>query len=191
MNKQHGRRPFEIFTIDGLYSDDELDAWRHRVEQADPRTRPFNILTEFKNGKEKDANLSRLMFERVRPFLPDVYVDDQGCAWTFDGAPHYVMFAEVRPGQRFGIHTDTGCVYEDDGRTVSKFTLLTYLNDDFGGGATRFYSADADRFRLIAEVLPVKGRTLIFDIDVFHAGIEVSGTGNKFWIGTELVAKRQ
>ena len=65
--------------------------------------------------------------------------------------------------------------------------MLTYLNDDFEGGATEF--VDAADFRPTTIVQPRANRTLVFDIELFHRGNAVL-QGVKRWIGTELVCHR-
>lgn len=174
----------EVRTIDGLFSDAELDAFTTYVDQADPCNRTFTS-SPFKNGKVVDPSTASLMAERIRAHLPEVYVDREGRAWSYDGTIRNVMYAVLQPGQHFGIHTDTGVAFDDDGRRQSRFTVLLYLNDDFEGGHTQFYD---DMFHETARILPVRGRTLIFDIARFHAGEQVL-VGTKRWIGTELVCK--
>jgi hypothetical protein len=82
------------------------------------------------------------------------------------------------------IHTDTGSEYDVPNNMYSKFTFLTYLNDGFTGGCTKFYD---DRLRETCVITPERNRTLVFDIDLFHSGEKVLD-GSKYWIGTELVA---
>jgi hypothetical protein len=76
--------------------------------------------------------------------------------------------------------------YDKINNLYSKYTLLIYLNDDYEGGTTTFYT---DTFIERFKVQPKKGRILCFDIDLFRSGDRVSN-GNKMWIGTELVCKK-
>ena len=103
-------------------------------------------------------------------------------SWKFEGVTKYVMYALLKPGQSFPIHTDTGAEYSTDGKQ-SKFTVLIYINDNFEGGTTQFYNK---KFIKTFEIAPKSGRTLIFDIDLFHAGMPIKH-GIKMWIGTELL----
>jgi hypothetical protein len=179
---QHGRLPFEVFVIDGLYTDEALDAWESYIKSSHG-DRCFTN-SGFKNGKVVLPSVSKAMWDAVGPHLPDEYVDGRGMRWGFDRASKYVMYAQVSAGQAFPLHTDTGsemCATQE-----SKFTVLTYLNADFEGGSTCFYD---DAFIRTAEVHPKRGRTLVFDIDLFHEGRPVL-SGEKLWIGTELVCGR-
>lgn len=177
--------PFEVFTLDKLYTPDEIERFRQYIQSADIRNRNFTS-SPFKNGKVIHTEWSSLMYKRIRPHLPDVYVDRQGLHWSFVESPKYIMYANVQQNQRFGIHTDTGCEYDLEANKYSKFTVLTYLNKDFEGGETKFYD---DRFNNTLTIQPFQNRTLVFDIDLFHSGEPVV-SGSKFWIGTELVCAK-
>lgn len=177
--------PWEVATLDGLYSDTEITAFKKYVEEADVHNRTFTN-SPFKNGKVIHKEWSELMYNRIRALLPDTYRDRHGVEWRFIQSPQYIMYANIQKDQKFGIHTDTGCEYDSIKNLYSKFTVLTYLNHDFLGGNTKFYD---DRFNETYTVVPEKNRTLVFDIDLFHSGEQVV-EGSKFWIGTELVCAK-
>lgn len=130
--------PWEVVTLDGLYSDQEIDAFKKYVEEADVRNRTFTN-SPFKNGKVIHDEWSKLMYNRIRAQIPDTYMDRHGTEWRFMQSPQYIMYAKMEKDQKFGIHTDTGCEYDSLKNIYSKFTVLTYLNHDFVGGNTRFY----------------------------------------------------
>jgi hypothetical protein len=178
--------PFEIFTIDGLFTDGEVAEMEAYVEGADGASR-FTTMADFKNGKVVDPRRSSLFYTRIQPFLPDAYVDRAGQRWAFVRSPSKIMYARVGAGQHFSLHTDTGCEYDDERREYSKFTVLTYLNDSFDGGGTKFYDHS---FRERVTIEPRRNRTLVFDIDLYHSGERVA-RGVKCWMGTELVCRRE
>lgn len=180
--QQYSIIPFEVFTIDNMYSQEEVESFLQMVETAGEDNRRFTY-SSFKNGKIVNEELSSKMFERLRKHLPDVYVDRQGRQWCFQCAPKFIMYAKLQSGQMFGIHTDTGCEYDEQTHRYSKFTVLTYLNDNYSGGHTTFFD---DNFKPTASIIPKANTTLVFDIDLFHQGGQVI-EGNKYWIGTELV----
>lgn len=181
MTTQHSDVLFEVFTIDGLYTEEQIEEWHSYIDLS-PRERPFTN-SGFKNGKVVMPHVSSEMWDAVSEHLPVIYKDRRNKSWQFARTSKYVMYAKVSPGQSFPIHTDTGAEFGP--LEESKFTVLTYLNDNFEGGSTVFYD---DSFNMTAEIAPKRGRTLVFDIDLFHAGTEVS-KGNKLWIGTEIVAR--
>ena len=175
---------YEIFAIDDLYSDAEIKEFKDYVEYASDDNRTFTN-SPFKNGKVIHEDFSNLMYSRIVKYLPEKYTDRKGVNWQYLQAPKYIMYAKVQSGQQFGLHTDTGCEYDKEKNKYSKYTVLTYLNDDFDGGSTIFYD---DNFHETCTVIPKINRTLIFDINLFHRGAPVLERA-KYWIGTELVCK--
>lgn len=184
MAQQHSDIPYEIFTADNLYTCDELDEWIKYVSHRSS-DRPFTTNVQFKNGKVECPEWTTMMFNRLQTMLPDKYTDRQGKEWSFVRACKYIMYAQVGQDQSFMIHTDTGCEYDEATNEYSKFTVLTYLNDEFDGGNTVFYD---NNYTETCRIVPKRGTTLVFDIDVFHAGEPVL-QGEKLWIGTEIVCR--
>ena len=70
------------------------------------------------------------------------------------------------------INEDTMQVYAND--TVSRLTVLMYLNDDFEGGHTKFYSpvSESSESEVIAAVKPKGGSVLLFPQAVGEDGVE-------------------
>lgn len=180
----------QVFTLDNLYDKSQIAEWLHKVQNATSNgtSKPFANNVEFVNGKVFDPDTASSMFTTIAQHFPKSLVDAGGEEWDIVSAAEHIMFARILPGQDFRLHTDTGCVFEDNGDLRSRYTVLTYLNDDFCGGTTKFY--DTDTFAMTHEIVPKAGRTLIFDIDLYHMGSEVTGGGPKCWIGTELVGRR-
>jgi hypothetical protein len=175
---------FEIFTIDDLFTDKEIEDMKTYIENASNDERTFTY-SPFKNGKVVDKEMSTKIYKKLcdAEGIPDCYKDRKGYSWELKGSSMYIFYAKLLPGQKFPIHTDTGSEFGEGGE--SKFTVLTYLNDDYTGGCTQFYNYS---FEKTVSITPKKGRTLIFDIDTFHAGEEVNGT--KYWFGTEIVYRK-
>lgn len=176
-----------VFTIDNLYKTEQIGKWKTYIENSH-NLRKFNNNQDFKNGKVVAPEMSTFIWNQIRDYLPPNYTDINGRTWKFIGVSKYIMFASILPGQSFPIHTDTGAEFNIQTGEESKFTLLIYLNDDFNGGRTVFY--DSLSFEKTVEIVPVCGRTLLFDIDFFHSGEQVL-TGEKKWIGTELVCCKE
>lgn len=180
-------KPFSVFTIDNAFTDEELTKLSGFVTEklTGNVVRSFTN-SDFLNGKMVDPTISHLLFSRIQPFLPNTYEDHKGATWKYVGATKTIMFAKVASGKHFGIHTDTGCEYDKVRNLFSKYTVLVYLNDNFTGGHTTFFSDD---FQKLFSVAPKRGRILCFDIDMFHKGDEVH-TGSKLWVGTEVICAR-
>jgi 2OG-Fe(II) oxygenase superfamily len=186
--KQLSQTAHEIFTVDDVFDEQQISEWNDLVMHAcllgSRRERTFSP-SDFKNGKKLDPVTSHKIYDCISCVLPEVYVTSGGERWEFLRATDYIMYAEIACGQQFGIHTDTGCEFLEQGRVRSKFTVLIYLNEDFDGGKTRFFD---DSFQETVAVHPKTGRSLVFDIDRFHCG-DVIERGVKRWIGTEIVAR--
>ncbi len=95
-----------------------------------------------------------------------------------------IMMAKYQVGEMFDIHTDTGLYYNKNMCLKTRYTLLIYLNDDFNGGETIFFT---DHFSVLKTIIPKRGACLIFDIDLWHKGNKIIN-GTKYWIGCELIA---
>lgn len=127
-------------------------------------------------------DLSAFMYQRIQSRICLNY-ESVGNAKTQSAivrASPYIFYAEIKQNQQFGIHTDTGSVYDKDKNEYSRFTFLIYLNEGFEGGETQFYSPNVS-------ITPKRGRTLFFDIDLLHKGNTVLSDSTKLWIGSELV----
>lgn len=182
MLTHYSKIPYEVFTIDNVFNEEELNNFKEYIKINSHNVRTFTN-SDFINGKLIDPNISSVIYNKIMPYLPQKYIDSTNKEWFYKGATNAVMFAKVESEKQFGIHTDTGYEYNDSTNSYSKYTLLIYLNDDYDGGTTTFYS---NTFHKLYNIIPKKGRILCFDIDLFHSGNMVKN-GTKYWIGTELV----
>lgn len=178
--------PFEINTIPNLFAEKEIKEWVHFIEFPEYTFHRNFTEQPFHNGKIYKPELSTYIFSKIQSYLPIIYTDRNQISWEFVGPAPYIFYSKLVATNMFGIHTDTGSVYDEDKKEYSKFTLLIYLNDDFVGGETQFYS---HLFEKTVSVIPKTNTTLFFDIDLYHQGNEIL-EGTKYWIGTELVCRR-
>lgn len=84
---------------------------------------------------------------------------------------------------------DTFCAPHQDfqitiGDTISKYTMLVYLNDTNGEGVTRFFSHKSMKYR---DITPGKGRVVIFDQRIPHCALDITGNNVKYTIRTDLM----
>ena len=89
------------------------------------------------------------------------------------------------PDGNFRSHTDTAYVRDD--QFAGFWTVLIYLNDDFEGGTTSFYTDDATQ--CLHVVQPRQGRILAFHHYQVHDGRRVE-SGTKWLLRTELMYRR-
>merc|ERR1719384_173052 len=73
---------------------------------------------------------------------------------------------------------------------------MIYLNNEFEGGDTRFYSDNQSRYRpglpenLVHTLRPVKGSCLVFNHRIVHDGEELLG-GLKYILRTEVMYRHR
>lgn len=182
--QHHTNTPFEIITFDNLYSKDEIKTHLNFINNTEFDRKFTN--NDFKNGKIIHDSLSNMIFNKIKPNLPEIYVDSDGQKWKIIGATKYVFYANYKNNESFAIHTDTGSVFEPSNNLYSKFTLLTYLNDNYEGGETIFYTNNLVETN---KIIPKINKTIIFDINLFHKS-NVVLNGNKYWIGTEIICEK-
>lgn len=83
-----------------------------------------------------DESLAVALWSRIEPLLPDIVVE-RGLEWHPVGLNPLWRFSKYQTGERFYKHVDH--YYQSEELCMSMFTLNIYLNDDFAGGATRFF----------------------------------------------------
>ena len=104
-----------------------------------------------------DAALAAELWERVRAHVPPVYGLMQA-----RGLNELFRFYRYHPGQRFAWHVDGS--FERPNGERSLLTFMIYLNEGYGGGATRF-GWDA--------ITGCTGMALVFDHQLRHEGAEL------------------
>lgn len=150
---------------------------------------------------------NNMLFERCRAGLPS-----RSCGGVLCGINRRWRFYKYHPGDIFRAHIDpggwTGSGIDESGELipdcfgdrVSQMTLLIYLNDDFVGGATRFF-IDPVRPHLghvencdqIVSVPPQRGAALCFfhgnhPMSPWHEG-GVIQSGTKYVLRTDVLYK--
>lgn len=165
----------KIITIENFLSKEECKKYIKEIDEKNDKT-CFTSFGIFENDKYIDEDLALYFFNKVK-----------NCNITGLDIikPNNLIFtSKYLGGEQFGLHTDTGLYFDKKNREKTRYTLLIYLNDDFSGGETAFYN---EKFIHQLDIKPKMGKALIFDIDLWHKGKEVSG--KKYWIGCELVGK--
>ena len=176
--------PFEICSITNLYTDYEIDYYIQQIDEFSTKDNQFNTRDIYKKIKQKDSTHSGLIFSRIKHVLPEFYLDRKNIKWEIYGVSDYIFYSHIKENELIGIHSDNGTVYDPISNQYSKFTLLTYLTDDFVGGETLFYTNEG-----IIQITPEKNKTILFDIDLFHEGVKVL-EGEKIWMKTEIVYRK-
>lgn len=135
-----------------------------------------------------DPDKSKLLFERLRPFLPAKWTGEDQGNWQLASINDRLSFLRYQNAEHYGRHVDVP--YEDQKTGCRSFiTCQLYLNDGFLGGATRFdqevgYTRYDERSHL--DVVPVTGSALLFEHELTHEGRPVT-SGVKYSVRTDAM----
>jgi len=168
-----------VFTLDPVLTPEQCSAFIARTEAAG-----FDIATinaydgvrvdrSIRNNDRvilDDPALAGELWERVREHIPASYGLMHAC-----GLNERFRFYRYLPGQRFAWHVDGA--YERPNGEISLLTFMIYLNQGYGGGATRFGWES------------VTGRTgmaLVFDHQLRHEGAELT-EGVKYVLRSDVM----
>ncbi len=120
-------------------------------------------------------DLANRIYARIEHALPMV------CGTKPVGANERFRAYRYEPSQRFAPHLD-GC-FQRDAHERSELTLMIYLNDGFGGGATKFLDYEI-------EVVPKTGMALLFQHRILHEGAVVT-SGTKYVLRSDVMYRDQ
>ena len=175
-----------IFTIPEFFTLDECASAIARSERAGYAeatiTSPVGVVMD-KSIRDNarlivdDSALAATLWQRLQPFLP-ASIDQ----WRLQGLNERFRFYRYDPGQRFAPHLDG--YFERANGDRSHLTFMIYLNDDFAGGETRFYSGDTTQPR--ATVRAERGMALVFAHLQLHEGAAVV-SGRKYVLRTDVM----
>lgn len=170
------------FTIDGFIT---LIEAAHLIRTASPHLQPVDVLfaEEYRVSDRALLHTPMLaaeLFDRVAPhLLPADYSGrvpmcfGHGGVWVPCGLNACFKVVRYEEGGHFALHRDGPWIPRED--QASLFTLVVYLNDNFGGGATEVWGSDAvlmgtcdvvfARNTPCITVVPVAGTALVFNHD--------------------------
>lgn len=163
-----------IRTIKNALSPEDCEIFKKTINDT-TETTDFSTTAMFKNDKFKDIKLAEKLFKTI----PEGLIDP-ACRPN-----DIIMTGMYKTGDAFGLHVDTGIYYNSSSREKCIYTYLIYLNDDFKGGETAFYT---DSFEFKTATTPEKGMGLLFDLTIWHKGNEIL-SGEKYWISIEVIGK--
>ena len=127
-----------------------------------------------------DPELATALWRRCQPFVPPELEGG-----TAIGLDNNFRFYRYDVGQRFKRHKDG--IVERSSVERSRLTCLFYLNDDFAGGETLFYSTtmvDGVRSEEVV-VVPRAGDALFFLHEWWHEGRELAA-GRKYVLRSDV-----
>jgi prolyl 4-hydroxylase len=123
-----------------------------------------------------DSELASELWRRMTGLFPTTVGRS-----TAVGFNERFRFYRYDVGQKFAPHYD-GHFQRDDGDR-SELTVLFYLNDDFFGGETKFYTDDrTPRY----SIRPERGMALVFAHLQLHEGAPIT-SGRKYVLRTDVM----
>jgi hypothetical protein len=169
------------WTLPDVMSPAECAAAIARIEALGPTDAPITTFSgavmrpDIRNNQRvifDDPALADQLFGRVAASLPSPLAGMRPV-----GANERFRCYRYTPGQRFAPHMD-GCFARSD-REYSLLTLIVYLNEGFGGGATEFCNYDC-------EAVPRTGHALLFQHAILHEGCVVT-SGVKYAMRSDIM----
>lgn len=172
-----------LCVIDGIFTKEECRDLIDRAEKIgwhEPQTGG-----KYLRAIAIDEKLAEDVFNRIKEYLPE---SDHG--YTLEYINSHFRFSKYRAGGKFDIHCDgknidlkmdaNGYNYE------AVMTLNIFLNDNFEGGETDFFTLDGNVYNLRHRVEPKTGRGALFYHDQWHRG-NVVKTPYKYLIRTDVM----
>lgn len=171
-----------IAEVPDLLSAAECEQLIQKIEDLSPTVAPINTMggtkvrTDIRNNERvmfDDDNLANSLFQKVKHRLPDEFYGRQ-----IFGANERFRCYRYKPGMRFAPHADGS--YERDELEKSFYSFLVYLNDDFEGGETNFFTEPE------VSIKPKAGSGLLFQHPLLHEGAIVN-TGIKYVARSDIM----
>ncbi len=159
-----------ICEIEDFLSDDECEWLINLIkEQVELKKEHFSVYHQI--VCHPLPNIAKFLEERLREKQSYVLYND------FIRVNKNMNLTYYKYGQSKQVHRDM--IFRDED-SVSKYTLLIYLNDDYENGRTIFYpEAKSLKRECLDEIpniiVPQKGKAAIFDINLVHEGEKVEG----------------
>ena len=171
-----------IVEVADLLSSQECSELIEKIEALEPEIAPINtargtlVNPDVRNNERvifDDCDLADRLFNDVKDLLPDEFAGRR-----IVGANERFRCYRYKPGMRFAPHRDGAFVRND--HEQSFYTFLVYLNDDFEGGETTFFT------RPEVVISPVQGDAVLFQHPLLHEGSVVT-SGVKYVARTDIM----
>lgn len=179
----------DVFVIHDFFSPEECDSAIARsessgFEEATITTSAGPVMNKGMRDNARaiidDPAEAEALFVRARPFLPAVVTR----RWELVGFNERWRYYRYDPGERFFLHFDGH--YSRDNGEQSQMTFMIYLNEDFAGGETNFYTHRQEQY---LSVRPLRGMALAFVHWKLHEGAQVL-RGRKYVQRTDVMFRR-
>jgi hypothetical protein len=142
-----------------------------------------------------DPKSAKILFERVKKYLPKTVVECSGNVWTLKELNPMIRFGKYNPDDAFAAHKDSG--FNELG-TKAMLTVMFYLstvdNSQQVGGRTRMLTlnktcrkSEDENCEILDMVEPKEGKCIIFNqYSIYHDGEKVK-EGLKYIMRTDIM----
>lgn len=127
-----------------------------------------------------DEKYAKILEKRIYDYIPKVYANKR-----YDSINPRFRFLKYENQGCFSRHRDSN--YQTDS-TISSITILIYLNSDYEGGYTKFFSNPTDNVEYTLN--PKSGMVCLMDQDIGHE-VPFLTSGVKYVVRTELMYKKE
>lgn len=175
-----------IVELADVISETECTELIQRIEDLTPTLAPINtasgnsIHTNIRNNERvmfDDPKLAAKVFEPAAEFLPQEFAGR-----TIVGANERFRCYRYKPGMRFAPHPDGSFVRNESEKSF--YSFLIYLNENFEGGETTFFTKPE------VIVKPITGDGLLFQHPLIHEGSIVT-SGTKYVARTDIMYRKK
>jgi len=183
--------PGKAFTLQVFTSDECADLIRVSEEKGyGPATLSTsrNVVDEIRNHDRviiENPELAEKLWKKIEPLLPESLRTYEDASVASSISPSF-RFYRYETGARFVRHYDGyeyGSMVYDMKNNQGKLTLLIYLNEEFEGGKTTFFSQNGKE---ISAVKPQTGMALVYSQKLLHEGSVVK-SGKKYVLRTDII----
>lgn len=184
MTRVHYDSPY-IIEVPDVISAEHCNQLIEKIEALKPSTAPINtasgtkVRTDVRNNERvmfDDPEFAEEVFLKVRDRVPE---EIHGRRLV--GANERIRCYRYKPGMRFAPHSDGSFVR--DPKEMSFYSYLIYLNEDFEGGQTTFFTEPE------VAIEPKTGWGLLFQHAIIHEGSIVT-SGTKYVARTDLMYRK-
>ena len=174
-----------IVELAEILTADECASLINKIETLNPTLATINtatgtkVNTNIRNNERvifDDPELAEKLYLDALEHLPREFAGRTIC-----GANERFRCYRYKPGMHFAPHSDGSFVRND--QEMSFYTYLVYLNDEFEGGETTFFTKPE------VVIKPVMGDALLFQHPLVHEGSTVK-SGVKYVARTDIMYRK-
>ena len=140
----------------------------------------YNDIRQSKRCIIDDDKFVKALYQRISHYIPQTYKGTK-----FDSINPRLRILKYYPDDYFTRHQD-GKYFDAKNNTVSKITVLIYLNDNYSNGYTKTYFSSSDTIG--HDIIPFVGMICLMDHDIEHE-VKPLKSGIKYVIRTDLMYK--